>query len=296
MKETTMKNLHQEHFEDLIITGDLSVFDFFKDDYEISLKIDGSPSVFFGTESATGKFVVGTKSIFNKIKKKICYTEDDINLHYSHQPKVAEILIACLKYLPRIDGLVQIDFLGFGNTDTFQPNTISYQFPEVITQKIVVSPHTLWHTDDELKNAYVIGSAPFFIDTDDVKFVQPCVDCIRSQLPEIGTSDIQFLNVKEAAGAKKQINALIREGEELPFWNLIDIFGCKKLVNLYLLMIEIKENLMDSMIVSDSPLAFLGDDQVVGEGFVYKNDKMILKLVDRYTFSHKNFTLEKNWS
>lgn len=296
MKETTMKNLHQEHFEDLIITGDLSVFDFFKDDYEISLKIDGSPSVVFGTESATGKFVVGTKSIFNKIKKKICYTEDDINLHYSHQPKVAEILIACLKYLPRIDGLVQIDFLGFGNTDTFQPNTISYQFPEVITQKIVVSPHTLWHTDDELKNAYVIGSAPFFIDTDDVKFVQPCVDCIRSQLPEIGTSDIQFLNVKEAAGAKKQINALIREGEELTFWNLIDIFGCKKLVNLYLLMIEIKENLMDSMIVSDSPLAFLGDDQVVGEGFVYKNDKMILKLVDRYTFSHKNFTLEKNWS
>jgi hypothetical protein len=296
MKETTMKNLHQEHFEDLIITGDLSVFDFFKDDYEISLKIDGSPSVVFGTESATGKFVVGTKSIFNKIKKKICYTEDDINLHYSHQPKVAEILIACLKYLPRIDRLVQVDFLGFGNTDTFQPNTISYQFPEVITQKIVVSPHTLWHTDDELKNAYVIGSAPFFIDTDDVKFVQPCVDCIRSQLPEIDTSDIQFLTVKGAAGAKKQINALIREGEELTFWNLIDIFGCKKLVNLYLLMIEIKENLMDSMIVSDSPLAFLGDDQVVGEGFVYKNGKMILKLVDRYTFSHKNFTLEKSWS
>jgi hypothetical protein len=61
-------------------------------------------------------------------------------------------------------------------------------------------------------------------------------------------------------------------------------------------MIEIKENLMDSMIVSDSPLAFLGDDQVVGEGFVYKNGKMILKLVDRYTFSHKNFTLEKSWS
>jgi len=287
-------NLHQEHFEDLIITGDLSVFDFFKGNYEVSLKIDGSPSIVFGTNPANGKWFVSTKSAFNKVKIKLCHSHEEIDTHF--QDKVADILHACFDYLPRTDSIVQCDFIGFGNTDTFQPNTISYQFPEVVTQKIVVSPHTLWHTDDELKNAYVIGSAPFFVDTDDVKFVQPCVDCIRPQLPEIDTSDIQFLSVKEAAEAKKQINALIREGEELTWWNLTDIFGCKKLAHLYLLMIEIKEDLMDSMIVSDSPLAFLGDKQVVGEGFVYKNEKMILKLVDRYTFSYQNFVSAKNWS
>jgi hypothetical protein len=289
-----MKNLHQEHFEDLIITGDLSVFDFFQSDYEISLKIDGSPAIVFGTNPANGKWFVCTKSAFNKVKIKLCHSHEEIDTHF--QGKVADILHACFDYLPHTDSITQCDFLGFGNTDTFQPNTISYQFSEVITQKIVVAPHTLWHTDDELKNAYVIGSAPFFVDTDDVKFVQPCVDCIRPQLPEIDTSDIQFLTVKEAAEAKKQINALIREGEELTFWNLIDIFGCKKLAHLYLLMIEIKEDLIQSMIVSDSPLAFLGDEQVIGEGFVYKNDKMILKLVDRYTFSHQNFVSAKNWS
>jgi hypothetical protein len=289
-----MKNLHQEHFEDLIITGDLSVFNFFQSDYEISLKIDGSPAIVFGTNPANGKWCVCTKSAFNKVKIKLCHSHEEIDTHF--QGKVADILHACFDYLPRTNSIVQCDFLGFGNTDTFQPNTISYQFPEVITQKIVVAPHTIWHTDDELKNAYVIGSAPFFVDTDDVKFVQPCVDCIRPQLPEIDTSDIQFLTAKEAAEAKKQINALIREGEELTFWNLIDIFGCKKLAHLYLLMIEIKEDLMDSMIVSDSPLAFLGDEQIVGEGFVYKNDRMILKLVDRYTFSHQNFVSAKNWS
>jgi len=287
-------NLHQEHFEDLIITGDLSVFDFFKGNYEVSLKIDGSPSIVFGTNPANGKWFVSTKSAFNKVKIKLCHSHEEIDTHF--QDKVADILHACFDYLPRTDSIIQCDFIGFGNTDTFQPNTISYQFPEVVTQKIVVSPHTLWHTDDELKNAYVIGSAPFFVDTDDVKFVQPCVDCIRPQLPEIDTSDIQFLSVKEAAEAKKQINALIREGEELTWWNLTDIFGCKKLAHLYLLMIEIKEDLMDSMIVSDSPLAFLGDKQVVGEGFVYKNEKMILKLVDRYTFSYQNFVSAKNWS
>ena len=288
-----MKNIHQEHFEDLIITGNLSVFNFFQSDYEISLKIDGSPAIVFGTNPANGKWCVCTKSAFNKVKIKLCHSHEEIDTHF--QGKVADILHACFDYLPRTNSIVQCDFLGFGNTDTFQPNTISYQFPEVITQKIVVAPHTIWHTDDELKNAYVIGSAPSFVDTDDVKFVQPCVDCIRPQLPEIDTSDIQFLTAKEAAEAKKQINALIRQGEELTFWNLIDIFGCKKLAHLYLLMIEIKEDLMDSMIVSDSPLAFLGDEQIVGEGYVMTNDFGMFKLVNREVFSHANFTIQKNW-
>jgi hypothetical protein len=293
--KTKPLNKHQEHFEDLILTGDVSVLDFFKNNYEVSLKVDGSPAIIFGTEPATGKFVVGTKSIFNKVKKKICYNEDEINLHYGHQPKVAEILIACLKYLPRIDYLCQADFIGFGDTDTFQPNTIVYKFPEVITQKIVLAPHTVWYSDGELKDAYVSGSAPFFTDTDDVKFVQPCVDFIRPNLPQIDTDGVQFLSVKEAAEAKKQINAIIREGNKLTWWNLADILGCKKLAHLYLLMIELKEDLMDSMIVTDSPSAFINGQQIVGEGFVLKNDKMIMKLVNRPVFAFNNFNLQKSW-
>jgi len=293
--KTKPLNKHQEHFEDLILTGNVSVLDFFKNNYEVSLKVDGSPAIIFGTEPATGKFVVGTKSIFNKVKKKICYNEDEINLHYGHQPKVAEILIACLKYLPRIDYLCQADFIGFGDTDTFQPNTIVYKFPEVITQKIVLAPHTVWYSDGELKDAYVSGSAPFFTDTDDVKFVQPCVDFIRPNLPQIDTDGVQFLSVKEAAEAKKQINAIIREGNKLTWWNLADILGCKKLAHLYLLMIELKEDLMDSMIVTDSPSAFINGQQIVGEGFVLKNDKMIMKLVNRPVFAFNNFNLQKSW-
>lgn len=290
-----MHTKHIEHFEDCILTGDTSVFDFFNSEYEVSLKLDGSPAIIFGTESATGKFVVGTKSIFNKVKKKICYNEDDINLHYGHQPKVAQILIACLKYLPRIDYLCQADFLGFGDTDTFKPNTITYQFSETITQKIVLAPHTVWHTDGELKDAYVTGSAPLFVDDENVKYVQPCVDLIRPVLHRIDTNRVQFLSVKEAAEAKKQINAIIREGNELTWWNLTDIFGCKKLAHLYLMMIEIKEDLMQSMIVTDSPKAYINGKQIVGEGFVLKNEGIIVKLVERSVFSHANFVMQKNW-
>lgn len=290
-----MNTKHIEHLEDCIITGDLSVLDFFEGDYEVSLKVDGSPCVFWGFDPNNGKFFVALKSIFNKVKKKVCYSVEDIEFYYANQPKLIEVLTQCFYYLPKEDGIFSGDFLGFGNTDTLQPNTIAYHFSEVITQKIVFAPHTLWETNDELKNITVSGTAPFFVDTDDVKFVQPVVDMIRPVLPEIDTSDVQFLSAKEAAEAKKQINAIIKSGNELTWWDLADILGCKKLAHLYLTMIEIKEDLMQSMIVADSPAAYINEQKIVGEGFVLKNDKMIFKLVDRFCFSHHNFTLQKSW-
>jgi len=290
----SIQNKHQEHWEDCILTGDLSVLDFFNGDYEVSLKIDGSPAIVFGTNPANGKFFVGTKSVFNKVNLKINHSHQEIN--ENHTGKVAEILHACFDFLPRVDNIVQCDFIGFGGTDSYKPNTITYQFPQKVTQEIIIAPHTVWSTDGELKDAYVSGTAPFFTDNENVKFVQPCVDLIRPVLPEIDTDEVQFLSVKEAEEAKKSINAIIRSGEELNWWNLIEILGCKHLAHLYLLMIELKEDLTDCMIVSDAPRAFIGDEEIVGEGFVLKNDKMIMKLIDRPVFAFHNFTLQKSWS
>lgn len=292
--KTKPLNKHQEHFEDLILTGDLSVLDFFNGDYEVSLKIDGSPAIVWGTNPATGKFFVGTKSVFNKVKLKINHSHDEIN--QNHSGKVADILHACFDYLPRVVNIVQCDFIGFGDTDTFQPNTISYQFPEVITQKIVVAPHTVWSTDGELKDAYVSGTAPFFNDTDGVKFVQPCVDFIRPQMPDLDVTDVVFLTDKEAADAKTKINALLKQEKELNWGNLTEIFGCKYLAHLYLTMMELKEHLMEMMIVSDSPKSYLNGERIVGEGFVCKNEKMIFKLVQREKFSVANFNSVKSWA
>jgi len=293
MKTNTMKNVHQQHFEDLLLTGDFRGLDAILGDFELSTKVDGSPALVFGTNPANGKFCVSTKSAFNKVKIKLCHSHEEIDAHF--QGKVADILHACFDYLPRTESIIQCDFICFGDTDSAQPNTITYQFPEVISQKIVVAPHTIWKTDGELKDAYVSGTAPFFVDNDDVKFIQPCVDLIRPEMPQIDVSGVQFLTAKEAAEAKKEINALIRSGEELNWWNLTEILGDKKLAHLYLMMIELKEHLMDSMIVADSPRAFIGDEEIVGEGFVLKNDKMIFKLVDRSCFSRQNF-LQNSWS
>jgi hypothetical protein len=269
------------------------VLDFFNGDYEVSLKIDGSPAIVWGTNPATGKFCVGTKSIFNKVKLKINHSHEEID--ENHSGKVADILHACFDYLPRVDSIIQGDFIGFGDTDTFQPNTISYQFPEVITQKIVIAPHTVWSTESVLKDAYVSGTAPFFVDTDGVKFVQPCVDFIRPQMPDLDVTDVKFLTDKEAAEAKVKINALIREGKEMTWWGLGDILGCMNLAHLYLTMMEIKEDLMEMMIVSDAPKSYLNGEQIVGEGFVCKNNSTIFKLVDREVFSRTNFLMQKSW-
>ena len=60
------KNIHIEHPEDSIFTGDLSVLDAFLLPLLLSLKIDGAPSIVWGRNPATGLQFVGTKSVFNK--------------------------------------------------------------------------------------------------------------------------------------------------------------------------------------------------------------------------------------
>jgi len=288
----SIQNKHQEHFEDLILTGDLSVLDFFNGDYEVSLKIDGSPSIVWGTNPVTGNFFIGTKSVFNKVKLKINESHEDIDAN--HSGNVAQILHCCLDSLPRTEYIYQGDFLGFGGLNVYTPNTITYQFPEVVTQSIIIAPHTKWSTDGELRDAYVSGSAPFFNDTDHVKFVQPVVDMMPVSSLDVDVDDVVFLSVKEAAVAKVKINALIREGKELTWWDLISILGCKNLAHLYLTMIELKEDLMDCMIISDAPKSYLNGERIDGEGFVLKNDKMILKLVRREQFSVENFNLQRS--
>jgi hypothetical protein len=293
MKTTQIQNKHQEHFEDIILTGDLSVLEFFDGDYQVSLKIDGSPAIVWGTNPASGNFFVGTKSVFNKVKLKINESHEDIDTN--HSGNVAQILHCCLDSLPRTENIYQGDFIGFGGVNFYTPNTITYQFSEIVTQSIIIAPHTKWNTDGELRDAYVSGTTPFFNDTNHVKFVQPCVDFVRITLPQVDVDDVEFLSVKQAAEAKKQINALIRSGSELNLRNLTEILICQNLAHLYLSMIEIKEDLMDSMIVTDSPVAYINGEKIVGEGFVLKNSSIIMKLVSREVFAYANFNTAKNW-
>ena len=65
-----------------------------------------------------------------------------IMTHFGHQMEVVDILSHCLKYLPRTENIYWGDWLGFGRTNVLKQNTISYLFPEEISQKLVIAPHT----------------------------------------------------------------------------------------------------------------------------------------------------------
>ena len=151
---TQEKNTHLEHLEDDIINrgskGGVNAINFLNSvrnmlagniggKLNMSVKWDGAPAVFCGTNPENGKFFVGTKSVFNK-SPKINYTPTDIRRN--HGGELANKLQVCLRELPKLglDGIYQGDLL-FTRGDlkavaidgekmiTFTPNTITYAVP-----------------------------------------------------------------------------------------------------------------------------------------------------------------------
>jgi hypothetical protein len=288
-----MTQTHIEHPEDLILTGDLSVFNILYDVAEISMKMDGI-SLVWGTNPANDEFFVCTKAAFNKKKIRLCYTQEDIDIHFGHQPDLANKLSLCLTHLHRTNNIYWGDFLGFGGTNVLKPNTISYLFPETIESLLVIAPHTQVYVHNELYDSVCEPLQDTFTDSAAIKWVQPSVDRLYAptEAPKINADTIAFLSKKEAETAKKEINAVIKSGRDLTDSILTDILGSPQLANLYQLVIEIKEDLIDSFIVNDAPLAFIFDDvEIDGEGFIFHStDYGTVKLVDRPCFAYANFT------
>jgi len=291
-----MKNTHLQHPEDSILSGDLTVLDWFLAESELSVKIDGSPAIVWGTNPATGNFFVGTKSVFNKVKIKINETHDDIDRN--HSGVVADILHHCFDCLPSFDGIVQGDFIGFGGDDTFCPNTITYIFDEIIDQNIIVAPHTLYATDGELKDAYTIMDMvdmEIFDDTETCKFVQPRAWQIDEDFAEIVgfarqmSQLVTFAEPFEAEKIKIDLNRCIREGREVD----PDSFNNSRLISYWFLIKSIKEDML-FLCRNNGPKAYIDNKQCGGEGYVRTNDYGMFKLVNREQFSHANFNNMKH--
>ena len=288
-----MKNTHLQHPEDSILTGDLSVLDWFLAESELSVKIDGAPAIVWGTNPATGNFFVGTKSVFNKVKIKINETHDDIDRN--HSGVVADILHHCFDCLPSFDGIVQGDFIGFGGDDTFCPNTITYIFDEIIDQNIIIAPHTFYDTiTGELKDAFVTDKSYPFDDTESCKFVKPSAWQIDEDFDEIVgfarqmAQLVTFADPLEAEKLKIDLNRCIREGREV----VPETFDNSRLISYWFLIKSIKEDML-FLCRNNGPKAYIGNRQCGGEGYVRTNDYGMFKLVNREQFSHANFNNSK---
>ena len=151
---TEQKNLHLEHLEDeLFNRGEAGVNEAIaflkslsemlkgnaKSPVNVTVKWDGAPAVFAGTNPENGKFFVATKSLFNKTPK-INYTNADIDRnHGGGLADKLKVALANLKGLG-IKGVLQGDMLyTTGDLSsqtidgesmlTFTPNTITYAVP-----------------------------------------------------------------------------------------------------------------------------------------------------------------------
>jgi hypothetical protein len=289
-----MQNKHQEHPEDTILTGDLSVLDWFVTPGNLSVKIDGAPAIVWGIDPACGEFFVGTKAVFNKKKIRIAHNHEEIDQHY--EGNVADILHACFDYLPRFETIYQGDFIGFGGDDEYHPNTITYKFPDVVSQKIIIAPHTCYYAESDLRDARAFPDRSIWTDTETVKFVKPEAYIAHGQTSFADVEEVckfarqmaqtaTFVSDKEAAKIKQQINACIRAGEEV---NPEDFDCDANLLRLWALVKSIKDDCL-FLCRNDGPAAYLYGNRIDAEGYVLVNEFGMFKLVNREVFSNANF-------
>ena len=288
-----MKNLHLEHPEDTILTGDLSVLDWFTaSNSHLSVKIDGAPAIVWGRNPASGKFFVGTKSVFNKVKIKINESHQDIDKN--HTGEVAAILHNCFDNLPRINGIIQGDFIGVGGSDIYRPNTITYQFDEVVTHNIIVAPHTAYIAQKDLRDAIAFPITKQQKSTDKVLFFQPNVT-LAKHLDDIEdyckfarqmSTMVEFVSDKEAAKIKKQINGCIRALSDI---NEEDFDCDANLIRLWKLVESIKLDILAFIEREDDITCYIEEEECDHEGYVLTNEFGTYKIVHRDLFSHHNF-------
>lgn len=299
-----MKNTHLSHPEDIILEqgmdGVRQIVKFFRErNGSLSVKWDGAPAIVWGLHPENGKFFVGTKSVFNKVKVKVNYTHHDIEVNHGDKPRVAAILHLCLDNLPKLHGVYQGDFIGFGGTDTYTPNTITYKFPSKTYKSIVFAAHTSY-TGDSLKEMSAHFDQPFCISENSfrVKFLKKDATFTsrRSRIDylldiaDLACNFVRFPGGKEAEQLKVKINKCIREQRDISEAGM-----GKRLTYLYKLIMYIKECIMEGISSVEEVECFIGDSPTSHEGYVMSNQFGTYKLVNRRQFSYANFTVQKQW-
>ena len=188
---------HLEHVEDHVIHGGSEGFAHafqtlngvhdqlrgVKNNTKITMKYDGSPSVVFGTHPESGKFFVGSKSVFNK-NPKLNYTPEDIEKNHGHAPGLVSKLKAALEHLPKVHdgkGVYQADIMHAGDVKheghrvSYKTNTLTYHHPadsehaqKAVNSKLGVAVHTAYEGNKFEDMKVKQGHVPELKDHEDV--------------------------------------------------------------------------------------------------------------------------------
>ena len=320
-----MKNRHLEHPEDAILNegraGFYNILDFLEAQGSIvTVKYDGAPAIVWGINPENNKFFVGTKSVFNKVRVKINYNHNDIEVNHGDKPAVASILHMCLEKLPRIGGVYQCDFIGYGGAKTYKPNTITYKFLPPVNPRhdIIVAAHTTYEGDTLKDMCASFGFYDVSMDEcnqnraktdpfqqEETKFIDTSAS-FKSRNYRIGlyiaaarvaAKFVKFPTEEKGKQLKQYINSYIRNGDKLDASRLAKETKVDKSVfQLYNFIIEIKEMIMDGIEPTDQMVeCYINDEKCDHEGYVVSNEYGTYKLIDREQFSYANFNVKRNW-
>lgn len=177
------KNLHLEHLEDLVFLqgqkgakSALQYVDSVRDmlaqgstgQSNVTVKWDGAPAIFVGTDPSDGKFFVSTKGVFNANPKLV---KNSADLQNFGSEGVREKLAYAFEHLRKlgIQNVLQGDLMYIdkdletkdmedGESILFQPNTITYAVPvdselgkKINASKMGIIFHTTY-TGDNLED------------------------------------------------------------------------------------------------------------------------------------------------
>jgi hypothetical protein len=237
------KNTHMTHAEDAIIDGGIAgtkgVLQHFKDikdmlsgnaksPVNISVKWDGAPAVFAGTDPSDGKFFVAKKGVFNK-NPKVYKNYEDIDADTAGKEDLNRKLKLALDEFSKlgIKGIVQGDFL-YDKSDikedtidgephiTFHPNTIVYAIPKqsdlaktILKSNVGVVWHTVYRGD-----SFESMSASFGEEiASDLKTIKSCwsVDAVFKD--QSGTANF---TAKETEELEKVLSAAEALSKKIP--------------------------------------------------------------------------------
>ena len=318
-----MKNRHLEHPEDAILNegraGLYNILDFFEaQGSKVTVKYDGAPAIVWGINPENNKFFVGTKSVFNKVRVKINYNHNDIEVNHGDKPAVASILHMCLEKLPRIGGVYQCDFIGYGGGTRYKPNTITYKFLPPVNERhdIVVAAHTTYQGDNLKDMCASFGFYDVSMDEcnqnraktdpfsqEETKFIDTSASfksrnyriSLYIAAARVAAKFVKFPTEEKGKQLKQYINSYIRNGDKLDASRLAKETKVDKSVfQLYNFIIEIKEMIMDGIEPTDQMVeCYIDDERCDHEGYVMSNDYGTYKLIDREQFSYANFNSDK---
>ena len=289
----------------------------YKSSLIITEKFDGSPSIVFGHDNATGKFFVATKSYFSKTPK-LNFTPDDVRLHYGYSQNLVDKMIAALTHLPKITpetGIFQGDLmyvqgmnLDVGTDKTFfTANTVTYSCysDAPIGRKIYGSSMGIAIHTQHTGGLFTPADLSRFKHDTDVVIIDPRINLSKAYYPaeyqqafltlvqEINNTplvqaeyrEVMRQSVKLMQYINKQVKGTAAPREETEFAS--SLFDALFFVHSHL---QAAKKLLNNALSGTRQFhTEINGHETKGEGFVVIYEQRVTKIVDREEFSRQNF-------